>query len=556
MERIFYKTDIIDAYSGHPFYIFDTSFLPAPEDIDYDKFVPSLMQWLPHQPYNVILFSCGLNNINWIWGIKFLKAFLALSSSAAENIHKIFAVHESWFVKSVTQIFSNFLVSKKGLLGLSTSGILFNNLIISCQSLSELSQYVDITRLKISLNIYRHDYETTLSTTIHWHCPIDPIITSKSTYSPAQSPLFYHHFYQLFNIVDTYGDKAELLFHKPGKKVNTDILFNCIQRNQLIWINDWDLHCVASCFKKILMEVPVVLLPIENISLPIQDSPQYTKATFQRFMALGSASAVLFQILDFCDKVVLNNRVTHHTTLSILKSLCHPLSHELVSVQNKHRISIAVRFLRNVLNHWREISVPYRPLFKSVRLIVNGEEKADRTIDELYNMSYDITVDNSVSSEDEREQNSSTEIVSDDLKSTPSSESIRETSIMNLNKSGSPVSLNNDSMTSLYSDMRNDILTPDNLAPDVPLVLKSPLVSEVAPKPQAKPPNPNVQLQFPPQKYKFERRESELKAFAQPKSETETTPQVKKPVIRGRKVGELTKLFEQRCEAMEILKTM
>ena len=65
----------------------------------------------------------------------------------------------------------------------------------------------------------------------------------------------------------------------------------------------------------------------------------------------------------------------------------------------------------------------------------------------------------------------------------------------------------------------------------------------------------NIGLQFPPQKYKFS---------ANARKEIDSTPAflqdtevvVKKPVIRGRKVGELAKLFEERSQALELLKGM
>ena len=52
------------------------------------------------------------------------------------------------------------------------------------------------------------------------------------------------------------GNKVELILYKPGNKFKCDILYQCILRNQLIWINDWDLYSIATVFKRILLELP------------------------------------------------------------------------------------------------------------------------------------------------------------------------------------------------------------------------------------------------------------------------------------------------------------
>ena len=73
MDRIFYKSDLRDPTTNYPIYIFDTSYLPSPDIINYNEFLITLMSYLPIKPYVLIMFSCGLNKISWIWGIKFIQ---------------------------------------------------------------------------------------------------------------------------------------------------------------------------------------------------------------------------------------------------------------------------------------------------------------------------------------------------------------------------------------------------------------------------------------------------------------------------------------------------
>lgn len=576
MERIFYKSDTTDAYTGYPIYVFDTSYLPSTDVINYDLFIPTMMRSLPHHPYVVIMFSGGLNKILWIWGIKFLKSFLADSGehTNVENLQKVIAVHESWFVKSITQILTNFSISKNTLSKLNSlfdSRKNSHSLLTSCDSLGELSDYVDITKLKLSLNIYKHDAQVTTTTTINMSCPGKPIINNTTKFLPKSDPIFYHHFYQLFHIVDTYGHKVELLFHKPGNRLNTDILFMCMLRNQLLWINDWDLHCIASCFKKILMEMPNPLLPVDMITLPMKDSIDYGLVVFNRILAVGSdsgADAVLFQCLDLCRKIVDHHETTKHTYVTILRSICHAFTHELISHTNKDRISVAVRFIKSLLVNWTDIRPLYQKRFKSVFAIVNGEDLNDATIDELYNMSHDITMEANDSTQDDSfhgEQNfdilSGTSEVLLDSTTSKSHNIVSSLSLANLSNQSSrelvvttkmseieqipeivhEVTLEKESHSSSAPKLSSE--SPRKESGDLGQVRKTYKVSEVS----------NVLLQFPPQKYKFERVSSVTK-FKQAKQEEPRI--VKKPVVRGRKVSELTKLFEERSQAMDLLRTI
>lgn len=106
MERIFYKSDSLDPHTDLPIFIFDTSYLPSTDLINYDAFIPTMMKYLPLEPYALVMFNCGLNKILWVWGIKFLKEFLDNEKyDNLSNLIKIYTVHDSWFVKSITQIF-------------------------------------------------------------------------------------------------------------------------------------------------------------------------------------------------------------------------------------------------------------------------------------------------------------------------------------------------------------------------------------------------------------------------------------------------------------------
>lgn len=622
MERIFYKSDTVDAYTGYPIYVFDTSYLPPTSAINYEHFIPTMMRSLPKHPYEVIMFSGGLNKISWIWGIKFLKSFLADSGQNVENLHKIFAVHESWFVRSVTQIFTNFSGSKNPL---ATLNSLFDkkktgySMLTSCESLGDLSNFVDITKLKLSLNVYKHDAEVTMTTAITVSFPVDDILTPESNFT-TQNPAFYHHFYQLFHIVDMYGPRVELVFHRPGNRMSTEILLSCIRRNQLLWINDWDLYCIASCFKKILLEVSTPLLPVDAIELPMSDDFDYVLAVFENILDLGKpagADVVLFQCMELCKRIVDHDN-TRHTYTTILRSLCHSLTHESVSHQNRDRMSVAVRFIKSVLVYWDELHAKYGKRYKTVAMIANGDDLVDATIDELYNMSQDITM----GKEDDDGEERCDDIAITTENSTESFEVLLEiserggsgekgdssenggfgekcgfgeTAVLGAevgrygSGNGSSENTGRHSGKQYYSGRETsegDLETRLGAVSLSGTVEETDKASEKSASEKSAstdlfsssdtgaakaslPPGtstsastsgndiPNVHLQFPPQKYKFER----AKVLAHSNNTNITSPTKKEqifrtPVVRGRKVGELTRLFEERAHAMDLLRTL
>lgn len=554
MDRIFYKTDLRDPTTNYPIYIFDTSYLPSPETINYNEFLPVMMNNLPVKPYVLIMFSCGLNKISWMWGVKFLKNFLTSNEERdLKNLVKIFTVHDSWFIKSISSILYNFNSTKKNLqqldrlleafsmnnelMMLDTSNVdQSHTMVIHCKTLSELSHYLDITNLKISLNIYRHDDQIAdLVLSMRYNPILNPLITLNM----YKHPIFHHHLYQIFKIVENNCNKVELLFYKPGNKLKCDILYQCILRNQLIWINDWDLYSIATVFKRIIMELPFPLINIDWISLPMHDDFEYTFNTFTKIISNLKKSLetvhydqLLMQILDMLDKIIANNEITKHTSVTISKSLSYSLSHELVS-NNTTNIQIINRFLKNILEYWNEIRKNFKVY--SIDDTIDGKlqqeqsssGKITRPDTSSYDLSHDITLDQeSETTEEEPEMVETSNIL----------QNLKLNDITTFNNSD------------LHQRTKSEFTIPKSIHKKT--------LSDTT----------NVQIQFPPQKYKFTNvtkkpERSTSRSSITPITPTSLTPTpngtpLKKPVIRGRKVSQLAKLFEERSEAIGILESM
>ncbi|KAG5420652.1 ECM25 [Candida metapsilosis] len=400
MDRIFYHSPSIrDPITKHPIYIFDTSYLPPTDSINYDNLIPVLMQQLPLDPYVLVMFSSGLNKISWVWGLKFIKNFMS-NAINLNNLVKVFTVHDSWFIKSVTSVIHNYHTTKHNIevinymldaFAIEPKGQRHID-VVHCRTLSELSHYLNITLLKISLNIYKYDQQ--LENELKLSIKVPPVINPHVLLSPQTNPTFYHHVYQLLNIIDTHCCKKELIFYTPGKRDNIDILYQCVLRNQLIWINDWDLYCIATVFKKILSDLPFALIPYKLVLLPIQDDFEYTQAIFnaiitshQQYAKTINYDQLLLQLFQVFAKLVSNESTTKHNITTIAKCMAHCLSHEVVSTDTSH-ILVVQRFIKNVLHYWDKVKLSYE--FPSIEDVLSGKNQPD-SVENAYDMSYEVT---------------------------------------------------------------------------------------------------------------------------------------------------------------------
>ncbi|KAI5969639.1 ECM25 [Candida margitis] len=666
MDRIFYNSNSRDPITNYPIYIFDTSYLPSTDVINYDKLIPVLMQHLPGRPYVLVMFSDGLNRISWVWGLKFIKSFMS-NAINLNNLVKVFTVHDSWFIKSITSVIHNYHTTKHNIeainymldaFALEPKGQRHTD-VIHCRTLSELSHYLNITMLKISLNIYRYDLQ--LESEIKLSLKMAPVINSHVMLSPQTHPAFYHHVYQLLNIINTHGCKKELLFYTPGKRDNIDILYQCISRNQLIWINDWDLYCISTVFKKILSDLPFALIPHKLVLLPIQDDLEYTQAilnaiitSHRQYTKTVNYDQLLLQLFQVFTKLISNESVTKHSSTTIAKCMAHCLSHEVISTDKSH-VLVIQRFVKNVLQYWDELKMSYD--YPLVEDIVSGDYQGNN-IETAYEMTYEVTYEDDDSDEESRvlfnTSNilySNSELELDDsaqMNGTAKHDNFLEEAVeikpgrTSINKFQSPVKVkqmpdseedlplkpprpvsrahskrNRDLSpskarepkdappapkprlskqdaphTTVFTDNKEPIqpnfdkgsemedeqlLNDENIAPKPSVTTtapKTPIRSPRSTKSGAKLSNvSNLQLQYPPQKYHFTKpsplpvktptlntaasgHNDQVDVEHQHEGDLAAPPQKKKPVIRGRKVSQLAKLFEERSQGLEILNSM
>ncbi|CAI4043450.1 Ecm25p SKDI_10G0200 [Saccharomyces kudriavzevii IFO 1802] len=354
VNNIFFRSYSVDPNSGHAIYVFDSTYLPAPDEIGnkqvYDLLINALMDRLvmklPQAPYSLVIFSSGFSQrkISWVYGI---KMFAKLPKETKFYLQKIFIVHESFFVRSVYQVVSNamnfnFLDSKDSQHDFPS--------LVHVLDLTSLSELIDITRLRISLNVYLYDYQ------------ISEHIDVPEEYYNRLTPLAMRQYRQLifdkiFKKLRSDAVICELIFQKPGNYKKVNIFLDIIKRNNYIDLSQWDIYSLASVWLNFFIKNKAKpLIPIELISLPIVDDFEFTCETFRKIIKFNQYQDLFMVIFPFFNKIIAHNEMTKHDSRSLSKALTPALCKEKLSIMTNDRLAIGSRYIKNLLDFFSEIT--------------------------------------------------------------------------------------------------------------------------------------------------------------------------------------------------------
>ncbi|KOG98426.1 Ecm25p [Saccharomyces eubayanus] len=353
VNNIFFRSYSVDPNSGHAIYVFDSTYLPAPDEIGdkqvYDLLINALMDRLvmklPQAPYSLVIFSSGFSQrkISWVYGI---KMFAKLPKETKFYLQKIFIVHESFFVRSVYQVLSNamnfnFLDSKDSQHDFPS--------LVHVLDLTSLSELLDITRLRISLNVYLYDYQ------------ISERIDVSEEYYNRLTPLAIRQYRQLifdkiFKKLQSDAVMCELIFQKPGNYKKVNIFLDIIKRNNYIDLSQWDIYSLASVWLNFFIKNKAkALIPIELIPLPIVDDFISTRETFHKIIKFNQYQDLFVVIFPFFNTIIAHGEVTRHDSRTLSKALTPALCKEKLSIMTNDRLAIGSRYIKNLLDFFPEI---------------------------------------------------------------------------------------------------------------------------------------------------------------------------------------------------------
>ncbi|CCF58750.1 hypothetical protein KAFR_0F01530 [Kazachstania africana CBS 2517] len=364
VNNIFFKSYSKDPNTGHSIYVFDSTYLPDPEEIGNDKQVyellidelmDTLLAKLPLSPYSLVVFSSGFSQkkISWIFGI---KMFSKIPKELKYYLQNTYIVHESFFIRTVYQVLSNamnikFLTNFTTKFGdrleiNSTEESSFS--MVHVPDLTTLSHLIDITRLRISLNVYLHDYD------------INEYIDVPSDYLNRLTDISKRKYRQLifdkiFKKLLSYAPKTELIFQRPGSYKKVNIFLDVIERNNYIDLSQWDIHSIGTVFLNFLKNKANPLIPINLIPLPLDNDLDSVFETFVKMMNFNGYYHLFRTIFPLFLSILKTSDITKHTSTSLSKALAPALCKEKISMNNGDRLAIGARYIKSILEHFDSI---------------------------------------------------------------------------------------------------------------------------------------------------------------------------------------------------------
>lgn len=330
MSKIVYTSKTFDPSTRLPLVVIDSTALPPNNQVN-EQLIASVLERLPKSnDFALLFFACGApNKPSWSW---VAKTYAMLERSIKKRVKKIYVVHESWWVRAVTEMLRGIVSSK------------FKSKIIHVSNLSQLAQLIDITLINITPLVYLHDLKIQDKITIPRH--IDPRFGAQT--NPNEMPKLWQ---DCLNYLAITAPNTKGIFDKTDDPQLLYILRDCYDRDQLIDLDDYGPHLAASVLKLYLYELPSPVLPIEYIKLPLNDSKDYCLGIYQTLPAFSKF--ILSSLMPLLFSVVSNSSRTGKSS-STLAGCVGPSLIGLSSV-TKEGIAIGVRYTRNLIEHWNYV---------------------------------------------------------------------------------------------------------------------------------------------------------------------------------------------------------
>lgn len=377
VNNIFFKSYSIDPNSGHSIYVFDSTYLPDPEiigndkqvyDLLIDQLMDTLIEKLPSAPFSLVVFSSGFSQkkISWVYGV---KMFAKIPKELKYYLQKTYIVHESFFIRTVYQVLSNamsikFLTKRSRYNNDQTDPMEEDSMedssfsMIHVPDLTNLSQLIDITRLRISLNVYLHDYN------------LSEYIDVPEEYFTRLSNIAKRKYRQLvfdkiYKKLSSQASQTELIFQKPGSYKKVNIFLDVLERNNYIDLSQWDIYSLASVFLNFIRNKANPLVPIDMVTLPILDTVEYTADIFDKIIAFNKYYDFFITIFPLFISILDSSDITKHTSKTLSKAIAPSLCKEKVSINNNDRIAVGTRFIKNLLENFNDVIKVYEQSHRS-----------------------------------------------------------------------------------------------------------------------------------------------------------------------------------------------
>lgn len=220
-ERVVYPSSTFDPSTRLPLVIMNsTAFPKSPEDYT-SELMARIIERLPVTSYALVFFACGApNKPSWSW---ISKIYAMLDRQVKKRVGKVYVVHESWWVRAVTEMFRGVVSSK------------FKKKMVHVSCLSELAKHIDITQINIPPAVYIHNLKAEPTITIpRHHSPIFGVPLHRDGASVVY-PSMWQDCCQYLKVTGVF---TRDIFLREEDQV-TRILRDCYDRGQILDLDNY-----------------------------------------------------------------------------------------------------------------------------------------------------------------------------------------------------------------------------------------------------------------------------------------------------------------------------
>lgn len=142
-EQVVYRSSTFDPDTRLPVVVINSTAFPSSSEDYTPELIARFIERLPVTSYALVFFACGAPTTpSWAW---ISRMYTMLSRDVKKRVGKVYIVHESWWVRAVTEMFRGIISSK------------FQEKIHHISSLSDLAKHIDITQIDIPPAVYVYD---------------------------------------------------------------------------------------------------------------------------------------------------------------------------------------------------------------------------------------------------------------------------------------------------------------------------------------------------------------------------------------------------------------
>lgn len=220
--RVVYHSATFDPETRLPLVIINSTALPSSPSAYTPDLISRFIDRLPTRAYALVFFACGAPTTpSWSW---LSQIYSMLNRDVKKRVGKVYIVHESWWVRAVTEMFRGVVSTK------------FDEKVVHIGGLSELAKHLDITQIDIPPPVYLYNAKVEARITVPRHFP--PVF-GVPLQRKGTTVIYPRMWQELVNYLKVTGVTTSNLFQMDENNELSLILRDALDRGQLLNLQNY-----------------------------------------------------------------------------------------------------------------------------------------------------------------------------------------------------------------------------------------------------------------------------------------------------------------------------